>query len=108
MARPRRVSISWFEKSNPSLKGSTPLQVIERGESDRIWRIVWQLREGHVGDWPMIEPAIQTDPCGGSRSFQGLCRLALCRQVVSPPPKDFSSSTPDLAETCVPKIICRR
>jgi hypothetical protein len=41
---------SWLEKSNPSLQGSTPLQVIERGESDRIWRIVWQLREGNVGD----------------------------------------------------------
>jgi hypothetical protein len=40
----------WLEKSNPSLQGSTPLQVIERGESDRIWRIVWQLREGNVGD----------------------------------------------------------
>jgi transcriptional regulator with XRE-family HTH domain len=40
----------WLEKSNLSLEGSTPLQVIERGESDRIWRIVWQLREGNVGD----------------------------------------------------------
>jgi transcriptional regulator with XRE-family HTH domain len=40
----------WLEKSNLSLQGSTPLQVIERGESDRIWRIVWQLREGNVGD----------------------------------------------------------
>jgi hypothetical protein len=40
----------WLEKRNPSLQGSTPLQVMERGESDRVWRIVWQLREGNVGD----------------------------------------------------------
>ena len=40
----------WLEKSNSALEGSTPLQVIERGESDRIWRMVWQLREGNVGD----------------------------------------------------------
>jgi transcriptional regulator with XRE-family HTH domain len=40
----------WLERSNPSLQGSTPLQVIERGEGDRIWRMIWQLREGNVGD----------------------------------------------------------
>jgi Protein of unknown function (DUF2384) len=40
----------WLDKSNPSLRGSTPLQVIERGEGDLVWRIVWQLREGNVGD----------------------------------------------------------
>jgi len=49
LAQPSAIG-SWLEKSNPSLQGSTPLQVIERGESDRIWRIVWQLREGNVGD----------------------------------------------------------
>ena len=41
---------SWIAKSNPALEGLTPLQVIERGESERIWRIVWQLREGNVGE----------------------------------------------------------
>jgi transcriptional regulator with XRE-family HTH domain len=40
----------WLEKSNPALQGSTPLQVIERGEGDRIWRMIWQLREGNLGD----------------------------------------------------------
>jgi hypothetical protein len=31
-------------------KGSTPLQVIERGESDRLWRMIWALRIGNSGD----------------------------------------------------------
>jgi len=26
--------------------GSTPLQVIERGETDRIWRMVYELESG--------------------------------------------------------------
>jgi hypothetical protein len=30
---------SWLETSDPAFEGSTPVQVIERGESDRIWRI---------------------------------------------------------------------
>ena len=40
----------WLEANNPALEGSTPLQVIKRGESERVWRIIWQLREGNVGD----------------------------------------------------------
>ncbi len=40
----------WLVKSNQSLAGLTPLQVIERGESERIWRMIGQLREGNVGD----------------------------------------------------------
>jgi len=30
---------SWLETSNSAFEASTPVQVIERGESDRIWRI---------------------------------------------------------------------
>jgi hypothetical protein len=31
---------------NPAFDGSTPLQVIERGETDRIWRMVYELESG--------------------------------------------------------------
>ena len=41
---------SWIETSNPAFEGSTPVQVIERGESDRIWRMIWELRGGNSGD----------------------------------------------------------
>lgn len=40
----------WLEAPNPAFEGSTPLQVIERGESDRLWRMVWELRGGNSGD----------------------------------------------------------
>ncbi len=31
---------------NPAFDGSTPPQVIERGETDRIWRRVYELESG--------------------------------------------------------------
>jgi hypothetical protein len=37
---------SWLKDPNPAFDGSTPLQVIERGESDRIWRMVYELESG--------------------------------------------------------------
>jgi len=36
-------------RPNQQFDGSTPLQVMERGETDRLWRMIWQLREGHSG-----------------------------------------------------------
>jgi len=39
----------WLMRSNPAFEGSTPLQVIERGEVDRIWKMLWELQEGHSG-----------------------------------------------------------
>lgn len=39
----------WLQRPNKQFDGSTPLQVIERGESDRLWRMIWQLREGSSG-----------------------------------------------------------
>jgi hypothetical protein len=36
----------WLDIPNPAFEGSTPLQVIERGESDRLWRMIWELRNG--------------------------------------------------------------
>jgi len=41
---------SWLENSNSAFEGFTPVQVIERGESDRIWRMIWELRGGNSGD----------------------------------------------------------
>lgn len=38
--------VQWLETPNEAFEGSTPLQVIERGESDRIWRMVYFLRSG--------------------------------------------------------------
>ena len=37
---------SWLKDPNPAFDGSTPLQVIERGESDRIWRMIYELESG--------------------------------------------------------------
>ena len=36
----------WLKDPNPAFSGSTPLQVIERGETDRIWRMVYELESG--------------------------------------------------------------
>jgi hypothetical protein len=45
----RKAIPSWLGTSNPSFEGSTPLQVIERGEIDRLWRMIWQLESGNSG-----------------------------------------------------------
>jgi DNA-binding transcriptional regulator YiaG len=39
----------WLKEPNPAFDGSTPLQVIERGESDRIWRMIYELESGEPG-----------------------------------------------------------
>ena len=39
----------WLKRPNPAFDGSTPLQVMERGETDRIWRMVWELQTGNTG-----------------------------------------------------------
>jgi DNA-binding transcriptional regulator YiaG len=39
----------WLKHPNQALHGSTPLQVIERGETDRLWRMIWELQTGNVG-----------------------------------------------------------
>jgi len=36
----------WFKDPNPAFDGSPPLQVIERGETDRIGRMVYELESG--------------------------------------------------------------
>jgi hypothetical protein len=37
----------WLETPSPAFEGSTPLQVIERGESDRVWRMIWEIKAGY-------------------------------------------------------------
>jgi DNA-binding transcriptional regulator YiaG len=39
----------WLKESNAAFDGSTPLQVIERGETDRIWRMIYELQSGEPG-----------------------------------------------------------
>ena len=36
----------WFDKPNPALGGLKPLEVVERGEEDRIWAMIYQLTSG--------------------------------------------------------------
>ena len=43
----KRESIGrWLETPNDAFDGSTPLQVIERGEADRLWRMIYRLEAG--------------------------------------------------------------
>ena len=39
----------WLTQPNPAFEGSTPLQVVERGESDRLWQMIYQLGSGQPG-----------------------------------------------------------
>ena len=39
----------WLQKPNPAFQGSTPLQVVERGEMDRLWRMLYELGSGEPG-----------------------------------------------------------
>ena len=39
----------WLKLPNAAFDGSTPLQVVERGELDRIWRMLFDLESGQPG-----------------------------------------------------------
>lgn len=39
----------WLTQPNSAFDGSTPLQVVERGELDRIWRMLYELESGQPG-----------------------------------------------------------
>lgn len=39
----------WFMEPNASFNGSTPAQLVERGEADRIWRMIHLLESGQPG-----------------------------------------------------------
>jgi len=36
----------WLERPNDGFGGGKPMELIERGEADRIWRMVYQLESG--------------------------------------------------------------
>jgi transcriptional regulator with XRE-family HTH domain len=37
---------TWMRAPNPAFEGQTPIQVIERGETDRIWLMIVQIDAG--------------------------------------------------------------
>ena len=39
----------WLKSPNPAFDGSTPLQLVERGEIDRIWWMLFDLESGQPG-----------------------------------------------------------
>ena len=39
----------WFQTPNEAFDGLKPLEIIERGEIDRLWNMVFQLRSGMPG-----------------------------------------------------------
>ncbi len=39
----------WLKSPSPAFDGSTPLQIVERGEMDRIWRMLFDLESGQPG-----------------------------------------------------------
>jgi transcriptional regulator with XRE-family HTH domain len=41
--------VAWMQEPNSAFDGSTPLQVIERGETDRLWRMIYSLESGEPG-----------------------------------------------------------
>ena len=39
----------WLKQPNQALDGSSPVQVIERGQTDRIWRLLYYAESGEPG-----------------------------------------------------------
>jgi DNA-binding transcriptional regulator YiaG len=40
---------AWFDAPNKALGGLKPVEIIERGESDRLWQMIFELKSGaHV------------------------------------------------------------
>ena len=39
----------WLKEPNAALEGSTPVQVIECGQTDRIWRLLYFVESGEPG-----------------------------------------------------------
>lgn len=39
----------WLKSPSPAFDGSTPLHLVERGEIDRIWRMLFDLESGQPG-----------------------------------------------------------
>lgn len=39
----------WLAQPNAAFEGSTPAQAVERGEADRLWRMLYDLESGQPG-----------------------------------------------------------
>jgi Protein of unknown function (DUF2384) len=48
LMQPKEVG-HWLKEPNPAFEGSTPVQVIERGQMDRIWRMLYYAESGEPG-----------------------------------------------------------
>ena len=48
LMEPKQVG-KWLKEPNAALDGSTPVQVIERGQIDRIWRLLYFVESGEPG-----------------------------------------------------------
>jgi hypothetical protein len=48
LMQPKEVG-HWLKQPNHALDGSTPVQVIERGQMDRIWRMLYYAESGEPG-----------------------------------------------------------
>jgi hypothetical protein len=40
---------AWLQAPNEMFGGLTPLEVVDRGEIDRLWRMIYQLESGTPG-----------------------------------------------------------
>jgi DNA-binding transcriptional regulator YiaG len=43
---PEKELHEWLRAPNPAFEGQTPIQIIERGESDRIWQMIFEIDAG--------------------------------------------------------------
>ncbi|MBN1476745.1 helix-turn-helix domain-containing protein [Candidatus Sumerlaeota bacterium] len=42
---PEAIS-NWLQEPNEFLDGQSPVEIIRRGESDKLWRLIWRLQDG--------------------------------------------------------------
>lgn len=48
VVKPKAIG-QWFQKPNAAFNGLKPLEVVERGEIDRIWAMIYELDSGAAG-----------------------------------------------------------
>lgn len=46
---PKQAITNWLETPNPAFGNLKPLEVIERGELDRLWKMLFYLESGAAG-----------------------------------------------------------
>lgn len=48
LMQPRDVG-RWLREPNPAFDGSSPAQLIEQGQTDRLWRMLYHVESGEPG-----------------------------------------------------------